>query len=111
MFKGVFELKNVLGEETPDPTLAINFQRQIEERKRKKAQGITSTSLKKNQSEDIDFTVVQKQVEKDFFEYKYIAVNKEIDDTKYRLSRMGKFGNFLVKDIYGNMNFNKKEAV
>jgi len=35
---------------------------------------------------------------------------KEIDETKYRLGRMDKFGKQLVKDIYGNMDYKKDVA-
>lgn len=60
---------------------------------------------------DEEYKDVEKHIDHEFQEYKYVAVNKNIDETKYRLARMGKFGNYLVNDIYGNMNFEKDKAI
>lgn len=61
--------------------------------------------------DDKYYQTVEKQVDHEFQEYKHIAVNKDIDETKYRISRMGEFGTLLVKDVYGNMNFQKDKAI
>lgn len=62
---------------------------------------------------DKEYQKVANNIDEEYQEYKYIAVNsKDIDETKYRLSRMnGDFGTFLVKDVYGNMNFEKNNAI
>ena len=40
-----------------------------------------------------------------FSSVKKLATDKKIDKTKFNLAKMGKFGNYLVKDVYGNLDF------
>ena len=61
--------------------------------------------------EDDEYKSIEERIGHAYQDVKYIAVNKDIDENKYRLACLGEFGNTLVKDIYGNMNFQKDKAI